>query len=79
MHTYKTGYKNYKSTFDYYEMVGKDFKSFCEDFWKMATTLILVSNFTMGLGSGLTGTDIAIIKYLYTNSCRNILFCGSLM
>ena len=60
-------------------MVGKDFKSFCEDFWKMATTLISVSNFTMGLGSGLTGTDIAIIKYLYTNSCRNILFCGSLM
>ena len=54
-------------------MVGKDFKSFCEDFWKMATTLILVSNFTMVLGSGLTGTDIAIIKYLYTNSCRNIL------
>ena len=42
-------------------MVGKDFKSFCEDFWKMVITLISVSNFTMGLGSGLTGTSIAII------------------
>ena len=60
-------------------MVGKDFKSFCEDFWKMVTTLILVSNFTMVLGSGLTGKDIAITKYLYTNSCRNILVCGTFM